>query len=75
MLAPHESGKSPFGNPKNHISAKVVLGVGRQAIEGNPLTPDEIAMFEMFEHEGWSPERRRAHILSLGKPKRVAASA
>ena len=34
-----------------------------QAIEGNPLTPDEIAMFEMFEREGWSPERRRAHIL------------
>jgi len=34
-----------------------------QAIEGNPLTAEEIAMFEMFEREGWSPERRRAHIL------------
>ena len=34
-----------------------------QAIEGNPLTADEIAMFEMFEREGWPPERRRAHIL------------
>ncbi len=45
-------------------------GVGRQAIEGNPLTPDEIAMFEMLEREGWSPERRRAHIRSLGKPKK-----
>ena len=33
-----------------------------QAIEGNPLTAEEIAMFEMFEREGWSPERRRAHI-------------
>ena len=34
-----------------------------QAIEGNPLTAEEIAMFEMFEREGWAPERRRAHIL------------
>ena len=34
-----------------------------QAIEGNPLTAEEIAMFEMFEREGWSPERRRTHIL------------
>lgn len=36
-----------------------------QAIEGNPLTPDETAMFEMFEREGWSHERRRAHILGM----------
>ena len=33
-----------------------------QAIEGNPLTPDELAMFEMFERERWSPEDRRAYI-------------
>jgi hypothetical protein len=36
-----------------------------QAVEGNPLTADEIAMFEMFEREGWSHERRRAYILAL----------
>ena len=34
-----------------------------QAIEGNPLTAEEIAMFEMFQHEGWSLERRRTYIL------------
>ncbi len=34
-----------------------------QEIEGNPFTADEIAMFEMFEREGWSHERRRAYIL------------
>ena len=39
-----------------------------QAIEGNPLTADEIAMFEMFEREGWSDERCRAHILALSRP-------
>lgn len=33
-----------------------------QAIEGNPLSPDEIAMFEMFERKGWPPEERRAYI-------------
>lgn len=36
-----------------------------QAMEGNPLTADEIVMFEMFEREGWSHERREAHILAL----------
>jgi hypothetical protein len=35
-----------------------------QEIEGNPLDADDIAMFEMFEREGWSHERRRAHILA-----------
>ena len=46
-----------------------------QAIEGNPLTAEEIAMFEMFAREGWSPERRRAHILRQIKDRgRVAAA-
>ena len=35
-----------------------------QEIEGNPLTPDEVAMFEMFEREAWPHERRRAYILA-----------
>jgi hypothetical protein len=35
-----------------------------QEIEGNPLSADEVAMFEMFEREGWTDERRRAYILS-----------
>ena len=35
-----------------------------QAVEGNPLTAAEIDMFEMFEREGWSHERRRAHIVA-----------
>ena len=34
-----------------------------QEIEGNPLTSDELAMFEMFEREGWPPENRRAYIV------------
>lgn len=39
--------------------------IALHAIKGNPLTPDEIAMFEMFEREGWSAQQRRAHILRL----------
>ena len=46
-----------------------------QAIEGNPLTAEEIAMFEMFAREGWSPERGRAHILRRIEDRgRVAAA-
>lgn len=33
-----------------------------QEIEGNPLDADDIAMFEMFEREGWSHERCIAYI-------------
>jgi hypothetical protein len=35
-----------------------------QAIEGNPLDAEDVAMFEMFEREGWDHERRRAYILA-----------
>lgn len=36
-----------------------------QALEaaGTPLDARDIAMFEMFEREGWSHERRMAYIL------------
>jgi hypothetical protein len=33
-----------------------------QALEGNPLTPEEIAMFEMFEREKWPEDRCLAYI-------------
>ncbi len=35
-----------------------------QEIEGNPLDADDIAMFEMFEREGWSQEQCRAYIVA-----------
>ena len=35
-----------------------------QEIEGNPLSEDQVAMFEMFEREGWSHERVRAYLLA-----------
>lgn len=39
-----------------------------QEIEGNPLSADDIAMFEMFEQEGWTHEQRRAYILAHVQP-------
>ena len=38
-----------------------------QDIEGNPLDAEDIAMFEMFEREGWTAEQRRAHINALAR--------
>jgi hypothetical protein len=38
-----------------------------QKIEGNSLTPDEIAMFEMFEREAWPHARRRSYILATAE--------
>jgi hypothetical protein len=40
-----------------------------QEIEGNPLSPEQIKMFEMFERERWSHERRRAYILAKALPR------
>ena len=46
-----------------------------QAIEGNPLSPDEFAMFSRFEREGWPPEDRRAWIArQFGGRGRIAAA-
>ncbi|HWA91354.1 MAG TPA: hypothetical protein VG889_15060 [Rhizomicrobium sp.] len=33
-----------------------------QAIEDNPLDAEDVAMFEMFEREGWPQERCMAYI-------------
>jgi hypothetical protein len=38
-----------------------------QAIEGNPPTTEQTEMFEMFEREGWSHERRLAYIKARAK--------
>jgi hypothetical protein len=35
-----------------------------QEIEGNPLDAEDVAMFEMFEREGWGHERRVDFILA-----------
>ena len=46
-----------------HERRTMVPGVGAQAIAGNPLTDQEVGMFEMFERENWPPDKRRAYII------------
>jgi hypothetical protein len=43
---------------------RLLEAMNLQAIEGNPLDAEDVAMFEMFEREGWSDERCRAFILA-----------
>jgi hypothetical protein len=33
-----------------------------QLIEGNPFDAEDIAMFEMFDREGFSPEQQLAYV-------------
>jgi hypothetical protein len=35
---------------------------------GNPLTTDEIAMFDMSEREGWSHKQCRVYVLAKFQP-------
>ena len=42
-----------------------------QLIEGNPFDSEDVAMFEMFDRQGFSSEERRAHILEQSR-KRMA---
>lgn len=45
-----------------------------QEIEGNPLDAEDVAMFEMFEHERWSHERCIAYLIERAKTKSSAAA-
>jgi len=38
-----------------------------QEIEGNPLSADQVAMFEMFEREAWTHDQRRTYILAKAR--------
>ncbi len=41
-----------------------------KVIEGNPLSPDQVAMFEMFERERWSHEKRLDYIRNKTEARR-----
>jgi hypothetical protein len=60
--------------PPPRVNAAVrqrrLVAMHLQAIEGNPLDAEDIAMFEMFEREGWSDERCRAYILARARAPR-----
>jgi hypothetical protein len=64
------AGLNPATDPSEYRKrASRIVGAGRQMISGNPLTLEEIEMFEMFERENWSQERRKAHIMEILRPR------
>lgn len=61
------SRKRSFMSDKDTIRQRTLEAAHLQAIEGNPLDAEQLAMFEMFDREGWSPERQRAYILERAR--------
>jgi hypothetical protein len=58
--------------PEEEVAAareRRLIGQKLQELEGNPLSAEDIAMFEMFERERWPHERRRAFILEQARAK------
>ncbi len=47
---------------KDTIRQRTLEAAHLQAIEGNPLDAEDLAMFEMFEREGFSPEEELEYI-------------
>ena len=56
-------GPQPFDSA--HERRSRIVGVGAEAIAGNPLTDQEVEMFEMFKRENWPPHRRREYIMGI----------
>lgn len=60
----------------NHdtIRQRTLEAAHLQLIEGNPLDAEDIAMFEMFDREEFSPEQRRAYIIEQSRKRTDAAA-
>ena len=55
---------------------RLLEAITLHAIEGNPLTKNDIEMFEMFEQEGWSEKRCREYIVQqLGVTSKASLAA
>lgn len=48
---------------KDLIRQRTLEAAHLQAIESNPLDAEQLAMFEMFDREGWPEEKQLAYIL------------
>lgn len=64
--------KTTYDSKTSGLSLKEAIHL--QALEGNPLDAEQIAMFEMFEREGWSEERRLSHIRQRAATRRHIAA-
>ena len=61
-------GPNPGEFSLTKLRAPRLVAMRLHEVEGNPLSPDQIAMIEMFERENWSADRRRAYILAEAMP-------
>jgi hypothetical protein len=52
---------------KDLIRQRTLEAAHLQAIESNPLDAEQMAMFEMFDREGWSEEEQLAYILERAR--------
>jgi hypothetical protein len=50
-----------FKTPKDVLDPLGQI-MAMQEIEGNPLTAEEVEMFQMFDREGWSSEKQQAFL-------------
>lgn len=73
----------PMGNADIKLSPEDVaearerrlVAMHLQEIEGNPLDAEQVAMFEMFEREAWSHERRRQYLMMRVARRRATSAA
>lgn len=68
MTDKHDTLQLPATDITTPERERLRVAVRLQEIEGNPLIARDVAMFAMFEREGWSPEQRRRHILAEARP-------
>ncbi|MGF9692304.1 hypothetical protein AAIH46_05765 [Rhizobium sp. 0TCS1.26] len=52
---------------RDTIRQRTLEAAHLQAIENNPLSPEQVEMFAMFDRQGWSAEKQRAYILERAK--------
>jgi len=60
---------------KDTMRQRTLEAAHLQRIEGNPLDAEQIAMFEMFDREGWSEERQLAYILARARAAAASEAA
>ncbi|MBI1492015.1 hypothetical protein [Halocynthiibacter styelae] len=54
--------KIPTDTDIEKIRERRLEAMHLQEMEGNPLSPEQIAMFEMFEEKRWTEEQCIEHI-------------
>ncbi len=68
-------GNDRRGHKVGAVRKRLAVAMHLQAIEANPLLPEEVAMVEMFEREGGPPEDRRTFILRKFQAREDIAAA